>query len=1101
MNKTSGVLLWSIVGLVMSLDAMAAATCTSKASGSWAAASTWTCVGTPVVTIPTATDAAVISSGNTVTLVGSVPVTNLTVNSGGTLADGGRTLTITGNLANSGTISGGGIMDVTGAASVISGSGTFASTNLYTSGSGPSVAAGSALSFTGTSQIRTGRNANGTTVSSSVLTINGTLNGSGQTGGTGTPWFRMYASSTVVSSTGVINGGATGTATMQYRATGTLTNNGSVTIGTVNVNTGTGTWTNAANSNLTATVSFAPSVLNASATGNTVTYNSPARPVTPSSNTYYNLAGTGVTCPHTYIVLGSNPCAGVPGSVTVTMSPGSCVNTTGIGTVAWTPSPTTNVNASDNLYATATVNGTTNYLKCTGYNFAIPATATILGVVVNVERKSSSTSRTTDGAMRLVKAGVIGTVDRSTTTVYPATDTYEAHGTPSDLWGTTWTPADINLATFGAAFAVKTTKSRTVSVDHMPIAVTYSAPPAVPHHIQIEHDGAGQTCAPEQLTVKACADAACSSNFTAAGVSGNVTWTGSPGGTIPFSIASGGTGQTTISLAVTTAQTVTLGTSSVTPTPTTSSGCTNQGGGAACSMTFTSSSLCMDAVEVGRATGTPIYTKLAGTGFSLDLRTVSGANYTGTISVELVDASVGSCATYTQLNTQNVTFSNQQIKTVSFNYANAARIAKVRMTAGTTSPSCSSDKFAIRPVTLTVDSNSTATADAAGASATATPVVKAGATFTLRATAVPGYTGTPTVNGAKMLAHSGAIATGGLGGAFGAANASTGVATGNGFTYDEVGYFKLDVEGVQDTTFADIDRLGGDCTLDYSNTLVGGKYGCYFGNAAATSYFGRFIPDHFDTVVTDECGVFTYSGQPFTLEVQAKDVAGATLQNYEGTFAKGIVLSDALNSPAPGAFNPAVVPATDFTGGAATVTPAYTFANVKTAPAAIDVRATEAAGGDAVSSATGTEGAANIRSGRVWMGSAYGSELLNLSVPVFAQYWDGNSFVTNTIDDVSATCTSVPLPAVTLQPTGTAVAATMSQADPFNPGTYAFVEGTPGLVLDAPGVAGDAVVSLTVPAWLQFNWAGSGAANPSAQVHFGVYRGNNVFIYRGRRGR
>jgi MSHA biogenesis protein MshQ len=136
------------------------------------------------------------------------------------------------------------------------------------------------------------------------------------------------------------------------------------------------------------------------------------------------------------------------------------------------------------------------------------------------------------------------------------------------------------------------------------------------------------------------------------------------------------------------------------------------------------------------------------------------------------------------------------------------------------------------------------------------------------------------------------------------------------------------------------------------------------------------------------------------------------------------------------------------------------------------------------------------------MGNAYGSELLNLPIPVFAQYWNGGAFVTNDDDTVAAeACTTVPLPAVTLQPGGTAVTAAMSQEYPPGSGAYAFVAGTPGLVLSAPGVSGQADVTLSVPVWLQYDWTGTGATNPTARATFGVYQGNDVFIYRGRRGR
>jgi hypothetical protein len=84
--------------------------------------------------------------------------------------------------------------------------------------------------------------------------------------------------------------------------------------------------------------------------------------------------------------------------------------------------------------------------------------------------------------MRLVKAGVVGTTDKSTTTIYTTTDTYEDHGTSSDLWGTTWAVSDINAANFGAAFAATKASAagaaHTVSVDHIRITVYYVAPPS-----------------------------------------------------------------------------------------------------------------------------------------------------------------------------------------------------------------------------------------------------------------------------------------------------------------------------------------------------------------------------------------------------------------------------------------------------------------------------------------------------------------------------------------------------------------------------------------------------------------------------------------------
>ncbi|MBU1214096.1 MAG: LamG domain-containing protein, partial [Gammaproteobacteria bacterium] len=170
-------------------------------------------------------------------------------------------------------------------------------------------------------------------------------------------------------------------------------------------------------------------------------------------------------------------------STSITSDPTSCINVPDIGTQAW--STLTGPLTSDNAYATASVNDnqTTNFLQCTGYGFAIPAGATINGITVNVERNASNT-QVRDAAMRLVQdvagTATIQTTDRSTTTVYTTADVIEAHGGATDLWGGTWTAADINAANFGAAFAaIKAGTAgggRTVSVDHMSITIDYSMP-------------------------------------------------------------------------------------------------------------------------------------------------------------------------------------------------------------------------------------------------------------------------------------------------------------------------------------------------------------------------------------------------------------------------------------------------------------------------------------------------------------------------------------------------------------------------------------------------------------------------------------------------
>jgi MSHA biogenesis protein MshQ len=123
-------------------------------------------------------------------------------------------------------------------------------------------------------------------------------------------------------------------------------------------------------------------------------------------------------------------------------------------------------------------NGVTDQLVCTQYGFAIPAGATILGIVIDVERRTNDVtaiSPTRDASMRVLKAGVAQAAERATTTDYTLADVVEGHGGATDLWGTTWSVADINNANFGARFQAQkagaTGGNVQISVDHMPITV------------------------------------------------------------------------------------------------------------------------------------------------------------------------------------------------------------------------------------------------------------------------------------------------------------------------------------------------------------------------------------------------------------------------------------------------------------------------------------------------------------------------------------------------------------------------------------------------------------------------------------------------------
>lgn len=157
-------------------------------------------------------------------------------------------------------------------------------------------------------------------------------------------------------------------------------------------------------------------------------------------------------------------------------NPTVIVDDASVGTGIW--NFTANAASSNNMYAQAPTSGvgsTTHYLKATGFGFAIPANAVINGISMAVEKRSIA-ARPIDNAVRIVKGGVIGSADRSDPFAWPTVDTVVSYGSSSDLWGLTWTAADINNVGFGAAISARqnVTGLDTAGVDHITLTVFYS---------------------------------------------------------------------------------------------------------------------------------------------------------------------------------------------------------------------------------------------------------------------------------------------------------------------------------------------------------------------------------------------------------------------------------------------------------------------------------------------------------------------------------------------------------------------------------------------------------------------------------------------------
>jgi hypothetical protein len=161
-----------------------------------------------------------------------------------------------------------------------------------------------------------------------------------------------------------------------------------------------------------------------------------------------------------------------------TAFPTTTANDATVGTVAWT-NPN-NAQATDGVFATAALTSAaeSEYLKCTGFGFSIPAGATIQGVVVTVLRKAGSSNSVWDASIKLVKGGTISGNDLGLSTsqgsayAVPTTLTSFSFGAQWYMWGLSLAPSDVNASTFGCVIAEK--GSSTVSIDSISMTVYYT---------------------------------------------------------------------------------------------------------------------------------------------------------------------------------------------------------------------------------------------------------------------------------------------------------------------------------------------------------------------------------------------------------------------------------------------------------------------------------------------------------------------------------------------------------------------------------------------------------------------------------------------------
>jgi hypothetical protein len=180
-----------------------------------------------------------------------------------------------------------------------------------------------------------------------------------------------------------------------------------------------------------------------------------------------------------YVVVGYT--AATPGSANPTGAPSFTSASSGAGSVSW--SNPGNAQTTNSSYATAvltTSNRTSQYLEQQG-GFNIPAGATVTGIQVDVRRSATVANVLRDEVAQLIKGGSLAGNNQTGGGSYNigTTDSTVTFGGAGNLWGTTWTPAQINAGTFGFAYEMYHSNSggsATARVDSIIITVYYTTP-------------------------------------------------------------------------------------------------------------------------------------------------------------------------------------------------------------------------------------------------------------------------------------------------------------------------------------------------------------------------------------------------------------------------------------------------------------------------------------------------------------------------------------------------------------------------------------------------------------------------------------------------
>lgn len=117
------------------------------------------------------------------------------------------------------------------------------------------------------------------------------------------------------------------------------------------------------------------------------------------------------------------------------------------------------------------------FLQATGFGFAIPTGATIKGFEISYRCTATKAYGAALRALALVQAGTIITAGQEADSgnAFPVGVTVtRTYGSPHQMWGATWTPAQVNAANFGVALQLVGAGNTVASVGNLTVTAYFT---------------------------------------------------------------------------------------------------------------------------------------------------------------------------------------------------------------------------------------------------------------------------------------------------------------------------------------------------------------------------------------------------------------------------------------------------------------------------------------------------------------------------------------------------------------------------------------------------------------------------------------------------